>query len=97
MKGKTATYYANNPKARKRHNDYEKEYDKMDRQVKRRVELNRENRKRGTYGDKSGPNAFKDLAHHPSGKFTYKSPSKNRSDKDDSPGDRRARGIKKKK
>lgn len=92
MLGKTAKYYRENAKARKRHNDYEKEYDKMDRQVKRRVELNRENRKRGQYADHDG----RDLAHHKSGKFTEKLASKNRGDKNDSLGDIRARSKKKK-
>lgn len=89
----TAKYYASHPEARKKRLEYQKEYDKMPRQIKRRVELNRENRKLGQYGDKDG----KDLAHHKNGILREKSASKNRGDKNDSPGDVRARGGKKKK
>ncbi|MEY2869586.1 MAG: hypothetical protein RIR01_2083 [Bacteroidota bacterium] len=96
MKGKTAKYYATHPDARKRHQEYQLEYQKSVEQVKRRVELNRENRRRGGYSDETGPHAGKDLSHHRNGKFTYESPSKNRGSKKNMPGDVRARGGKKK-
>lgn len=89
----TAKFYASNPEARKKRLEYQAEYNKRADQVKKRIELNRENRKRGSYADHDG----KDLAHHKSGKFIEKSASKNRGDKNDMPGDRRARGTKKKK
>jgi hypothetical protein len=89
----TAKYYATHPEARKKRLEYQKKYDKMDRQVKRRIELNRANRKLGQYADHDG----KDLAHHKSGRLSEKLASKNRGDKNDSPGDVRARGKKKKK
>ena len=89
MPGRTARYYKENPEARKRHVEYQKEYNKSDAQVAKRVELNRENRKRGTYGDKNGM----DLAHTKRG-YVMKRASANRGDNDDMPGDRRARGKK---
>jgi len=90
MLGRTARYYKENPEARKRHVEYQREYNKSDAQVARRVELNRENRRRGTYGDKNGM----DLAHTKRG-YVMKRASINRGDTDDMPGDRRARGKKK--
>jgi len=90
MPGRTARYYKDNPEARKRHVEYQREYNKSDAQVAKRVELNRENRKRGTYGDKNGM----DLAHTKRG-YVMKRASANRGDNDDMPGDRRARGRKK--
>jgi hypothetical protein len=91
MPGKTATYYKENPEARKKRNEYQKEYNKSDKQVAKRVELNRENRKRGTYGDKNGM----DLAHTKKG-YVMKKASVNRGDTNDMPGDKRARGKKNK-
>jgi hypothetical protein len=91
MLGKTAKYYKENPEARKKRNEYQKEYNKSDKQVAKRVELNRENRKRGTYGDKNGM----DLAHTKRG-YVMKKASINRGDTNDMPGDKRARGKKNK-
>jgi hypothetical protein len=96
MAGRTSEYYKTHPEARKKRLEYQAEYNKRADQLEKRIELNRENRKRGTYGDKNGPHAGKDLAHHSSGRLTYKSPSKNRGDKNDTKGDVRARGSKKK-
>jgi hypothetical protein len=90
MLGKTAKYYKENPEARKKRNEYQKEYNKSDKQVAKRVELNRENRKRGTYGDKNGM----DLSHTKRG-YVMKKASVNRGDTNDMPGDKRARGKKK--
>ena len=64
---------------------------KSDKQVAKRVELNRENRKRGTYGDKNGM----DLSHTKKG-YVMKKASVNRGDTNDMPGDKRARGKKNK-
>lgn len=91
----TAKFYATHSEARKKRLAYQAEYNKRADQLKKRIELNKINRERGTYGDKTGPHAGKDLAHHSSGRLTYKSPTKNRGDKNDMPGDRRARGKKK--
>lgn len=95
MAGRTSEYYKSHPEARKKRLEYQADYNKKPDQLKKRIELNRVNRERGTYGDKTGPHAGKDLAHHLSGRLTYKSPSKNRGDKNDTAGDRRARGKKK--
>jgi hypothetical protein len=88
--GRTAKYYAANPEAKKRHNDYQKEYNKSPDQVKKRVELNAVNRKRGTYGNGDGLDAS-----HTKDGIVMKSASSNRGSKCAMPGDRRARGTKK--
>jgi hypothetical protein len=87
MPGRTAKYYASNPEARKKRLEYQKEYNKQDREVKKRVELNAENRKRGTYGNGDG----KDVAHTKSGTKLQKA-SMNRGSRTAMPGDKRARG-----
>lgn len=90
MLGRTAKYYANNPDARKKRLDYQREYNKQDREVKKRVELNKVNRTRGTYGN------FDNLdASHTKRGIVMKKASINRGSKTDTPGDRRARGGKK--
>jgi hypothetical protein len=73
-KGRTAKYYASNPEARKKRLEYQKEYNKSDKEVKKRVELNRENRKRGTYGN--GDNM--DMSHTKDGKMVKENYKKNR-------------------
>jgi hypothetical protein len=88
--GRTAKYYAANPEAKKRHNDYQKEYNKSPDQVKKRVELNAINRKRGTYGNGDGLDAS-----HTKNGVVMKSASSNRGSKCAMPGDKRARGTKK--
>ena len=90
MPGRTAKYYAANPEAKKRHNDYQKEYNKSPDQVKKRVELNAVNRKRGTYGNGDGLDAS-----HTKNGIVMKSASSNRGSKCAMPGDKRARGTKK--
>jgi hypothetical protein len=90
MPGRTAKYYANNPDARKKRLEYQREYNKQDREVKKRVELNKINRQRGTYGN--GDNL--DASHTKRG-IVMKKASVNRGSKTDTPGDRRARGGKK--
>lgn len=49
-KSKSAKYYANNPEARKKKNKYDKKYHSTDKRRKYRGELNKANRKAGTYG-----------------------------------------------
>lgn len=92
MPGRTAKYYASHPEARKKRLEYQKEYNKQDREVKKRVELNAENRKRGTYGNGDG----KDVAHTKSGTKLQKA-SVNRGSRTAMPGDKRARGNGRKK
>jgi hypothetical protein len=90
MLGRTAKYYANNPDARKKRLDYQREYNKQDREVKKRVELNKVNRTRGTYGNGDGLDAS-----HTKRGIVMKKASINRGSKTAMPGDRRARGGKK--
>ena len=87
----TAKYYAANPEARKKRLEYQAEFNKKPEQLKKRIELNRENRERGTYG-----NGDKlDVSHKKGGKTVLESASKNRGSKSNTPGDMRARGKKK--
>jgi hypothetical protein len=87
----TAKYYAANPEARKKRLEYQAEFNKKPEQLKKRIELNRENRERGTYG-----NGDKlDVSHKKGGKTVLESASKNRGSKSNAPGDMRARGKKK--
>jgi len=87
MAKKTATFYKTHPEARKKRLAYQKEYNKSDSQVKKRVELNRENRHRGHKGDGL------DVSHTRSG-LTLKPQSQNRGSRSSMPGDVRARGKK---
>ncbi len=87
---KTAKYYKENPEAKAKKDAYQKEYNKKPSEVKKRVELNKVNRERGTYGNGDGL----DMAHTKNG-IVKKKASVNRGSKSDSPGDKRARGKKK--
>ena len=49
--GRTAKYYKENPKARKKKADYDKKFQKRKEQVKKRVECNKWNRSNGKKGD----------------------------------------------
>ena len=89
-KSKTAKFYQENPAARKKKDAYNTEFNKKPSQRKKRSELVSERRKRGIYG--KGGN---DVGHTESG-FRMQNPSKNRGSKTNMPGDRRARGKKKK-
>jgi hypothetical protein len=91
--GRTAKYYRDHPEARKKKNAYQKKYNKRPEQIKKRAELVKLNRKMGTYGNGDK----KDVSHKSNGKVSLRAQSKNRGDKDDTKGDKRARGTKKKK
>jgi hypothetical protein len=56
---------------------YQKKYDASKLQIAKRTELNRENRKRGTYGNGDG----KDVSHRKNGKTFLEAASKNRARK----------------
>jgi hypothetical protein len=86
---KTAKYYKENPEAKAKKDAYQKKYNKKPGEVKKRVELNKVNRQRGTYGNGDGL----DMAHTKNG-IVKKRASVNRGSKSDSPGDKRARGKK---
>jgi hypothetical protein len=53
---------------------YQKAYDSSELQIRKRASLNKENRKRGTYGNGDG----KDVSHKKDGSTTLEIASKNR-------------------
>jgi len=73
-KSESAKYFQNNPEARKKKNEYNKEYHSSDERKKYRVRLNKANRDAGTYGNKDG----KDMSHTKSGKVVSESQTANR-------------------
>lgn len=94
MASRTAEYYHTHPKARKKKAEYDKEYNSQPEQRKKRselVQINREHDKK--YGKDSRDG--KDASHTSHG-IVYKKSSVNRGSKTDMPGDRRARGGKRK-
>jgi len=56
---------------------YQKKYDASSMQIKKRTQLNKENRKRGTYGNGDG----KDVSHRKNGSTFLEKASKNRARK----------------
>ena len=90
-KSRSAKFYASNPKSREKKRKYDAEFNKKPDQVKKRIALNKYNRKKGTYGNGDG----KDAVHKGNKIVGFKSASKNRGDKNDSRGDRSARGSRK--
>ena len=56
---------------------YQKKYDASKLQIQKRAELNKENRKRGTYGNGDG----KDVSHRKNGSTFLEKASKNRARK----------------
>lgn len=89
---KSARYYNSNPKAKAKKAKYDTEFNKQPDQIKKRSELNKINRERGTYG-----NGDKLDASHTKLGIKMKPQSKNRGSCSDMPGDKRARGKKSKK
>ena len=74
MASKSTSYYKSHANALKIKQAYAKKYDKKPSQVKKRTELNAENRKRGTYG-----NGDKlDVSHKQGGGTKLEGQSKNR-------------------
>ena len=77
MASKSTNYYKSHADALKIKQAYAKKYDKKPSQVKKRTELNAENRKRGTYG-----NGDKlDVSHKQGGGPKLENQSKNRARK----------------
>ena len=72
MASRTSEYYKKNPKARRRRLKQQSEYQKRPERVKKRVELNRINRKVGKKGD------GKDVSHCKGGGTRLESATKNR-------------------
>ena len=74
MASKSTNYYRSNNDALKIKREYQAEYNKKPSQKKKRASLNRENRKRGTYG-----NGDKlDVSHKQGGGTKLEGQSKNR-------------------
>lgn len=94
MVARSTKYYHEHPEARKKKKEYDSSFEKKPEQVKKRVELNRENREHDEKYGKSSRSG-KDLSHTSSG-LVYKKSSANRGSKSDTAGDRRARGGKRK-
>ena len=74
MASRTSEYYKKNPKARAKRLRQQAEYNRQSLQIEKRVELNRENHKRGTYGNGDG----KDVSHKKDGSTVLEKASKNR-------------------
>jgi len=71
---RTSEYYKKNPEARKKRLEYQKKYNKQKEQIKKRSLLNKENRRRGTYGNGDK----KDVSHKKDGSTFLEAQSKNR-------------------
>ena len=76
-KGRTARYYAANPKAAARRRKQQRRYNKTAKGLKIRVKANKLNRQLGTYGNGDG----KDASHTGPNKGKLESPKKNRARK----------------
>jgi hypothetical protein len=74
MASRTSDYYKKNPKARAKRLKQQARYNRQSLQIEKRVELNRENHKRGTYGNGDG----KDVSHKKDGSTTLEKASTNR-------------------
>lgn len=82
-------YYDKNPKSKAKKEAYQKEYNKKPSQVKKRVELNKQNRS----ADKKGVDRNGKDFDHAKGKYVKSSVNRGRSSKNGgTAGDKRARG-----
>ena len=86
---RTAKFYRDNPEARKKRLVYQAKYNKKPSSIRKRVADNKENRKRGTYG-----NGDKLDVSHKGGRIVLEAQSKNRASKTNTAGDKRSRGKK---
>lgn len=87
-KSRSARYYATHPEARRKKQKYDAKFNRKPEQVAKRVDLIAYNRKKGTHGNGDGL----DASHKGRRIVGFSSQSRNRGDKNNSPGDRRARG-----
>jgi hypothetical protein len=74
MASRTSEYYKKNPEARQKRLKQQARYNRQSLQIEKRVELNRENHKRGTYGNGDG----KDVSHKKDGSTVLEKASTNR-------------------
>ncbi len=72
--GKSTTHYAANRRSLNIKRAYQRKYNKKPKEVKRRVDLKRINRLKGTYGNGDG----KDVSHKKGGGTFMEKASKNR-------------------
>ena len=86
MPGRTAKYYAKNPDARKKRLEYQREYNKQEREVKKRVELNKINRD----ADKRGVDRKGKDYDHAVGKYVKSSINRGRAEKSRLKGSKRS-------
>jgi hypothetical protein len=91
MASRSAEFYNSHPKSKAKKAAYDKKHNAKPEQRKKRAELNKYNRDKGTYGNGDGKDAS-----HKGGKIAgLEKASKNRGSKSNSAGDKRARGKKK--
>jgi len=87
----TARHYKKNKESYAKKKAYDTKYNKGKKATAKRTKLNKHNRRKGTYGNGDGLDAcekkFKSKT-----KIVFCNKSKNRGDKNDMPGDKRARG-----
>lgn len=84
----SARYYQQNPEARRKKQQYDIKFNKSKKATAKRVALNKYNRAKGTYG-----NGDKLDASHKGNRIVgFSSQSRNRGDRNNSVGDRSARG-----
>jgi hypothetical protein len=95
-KSRTAKFYAANPASRKRKNDYQKEFNKKPDQVKKRVELNAYNKRQTKLGNNRVGDG-RDASHKGKKIVGYSLASRNRSDSNNTQGDKNARSPKRRK
>ena len=74
MASRTSKFYKDNPEARAKRLKYQKKYNKQSMQIQKRVELNKINRQKGTYGNGDGM----DVSHTKNGSTVMEAQSKNR-------------------
>jgi len=74
MASRTSKYYKENPEANKKRLKQQARYNRQSLQIQKRVELNRENRERGTYGNGDGM----DVSHKKDGSTFLEKASTNR-------------------
>lgn len=75
-KSKSSKYFAEHPEAREKKNEYNKKYHSTEKRIQYREDLNKENRKEGTYGKMT--KMGKDRSHLKNGKTVLESRSANR-------------------
>jgi len=90
-KSRSAKFYAKNPEAKEKKKAYDAKFNKQADQVAKRVELNKFNRKQTKLGNNRKGDQT-DASHKGSKIVGYSHQSRNRGDKNNSPGDKRARG-----